>query len=1601
MTYFFRTWQGFWAGFIYASLALVPAYGDDTEIYFGGGSIASDGSVQPNIMFVLDTSGSMAWDFDQDWTSSNERLDALKAAMNSFLDSASNVNVGLMRYTNPGGPVLHKVEDVDALSGNGRATITRQVDNSQSDATELVVGGAVTLSDSILELEEKYTGLTNLVKQTSAQTDLATELRTNDANDTSFHIGHLWNTSCPALIDRYHYCDSGSGTLLDTYVGVRFDSLGIPKDSMIFDAALIFGVDDQQSGGDGENSDDLTVTIYAEAKDSGAFDFNNDFDVSSRVSTAANHEWEINTNPSSGDTLVTGDLTPIMTELVEHADWTTGSAATFILSEGASSIGGRREIDKANESGKPILAVTYAASRQAQAVGLRFSDIKVPSKATITSAYLVFQAASTNDDAATYSIAAQDIYNAPEFQTVNNDIRGRTKTTNQVTWSSVEDWEEGEEYRSPDLTAMVQELVNIDDSDSEDTIYDGWCGGNAMAFILEGSNTGRRVATAYDDAPGAAPQLVIEYDMTSVPEAGGCTNAELSYQVAADADDTSQEGNNATSTSGDNLVLKSTKKRIGLRFNGLAIPQGADITSAYLEFTANVDDTDAATINIAAQDVDSAPAFDSSNKDLSDRALTASSVDWSPGSWSNNQSYSTADISEPLEEVIARAGWEAGNDVVFVLEHTAGGRRRADSHDGEASNSPRLVLTYTTFDYSPSLRTVKADLKSIIDSEIIASGSTPIVETYLEAARYFMGEGVLYGKNRSSDSSYDNNTRVSSSDSWLGGALERDTGCDDSDLNSEACKTEYISGSPVYTTPMTDSCQENHIVLLTDGDPTSGNDAVSYIEHANMTGESCTDVGDGDKKCGEELAEYLFQTDLFDGEGELSGIQNISTHTIALIGGGSSWLENIATKGGGGYYSITGDNHADVVSRLSTAFNEIVGNVLDVDTSFVAPAVAINQFNRLTHREEIYYAVFRPQATPKWPGNLKKFGLSGSDVTIVDQNDNPAVDVSSGSFKTSSQSYWSAAVDGNDVTLGGAASKLPSDTDSRNIYFHLSSTADGTALATESNSFDITSDNASLTKALLGLVNGETDDYRTGLINWIRGQDIKDEDGDGDRTENRYSMGDPLHSRPLVVTYDADPNGDDDPADAEYYLFFGTNEGLLHAVDGRTGVEKFAIAPGELLDNFDTFYQNIAGVTRPYGLDGESTVWVKDVDADGKIEKADGDHIYLYVGMRRGGRGYYAYDITEIDNPKLKWQINNNSTNLADLGQSWSKPLLTKVNYKDGGSVITKEVLVFAGGYDPAQDDRTTREVDGMGNAIFMVEAETGNYLWSAGDNNTDHTEVVSEMKYGIPSRLAGADVNGDGTLDELFFGDMGGQVFRIRFDNSGSLSLSAFATVTRIADLAADSSTANTRRFYHGADIALTRSGGDKYLTIVLGSGFRAHPLSSGVTDRFYAIKQPLDVVDIIADPDNDLYDATANDIQDGDASAQTAAKTALASGKGWYIDMENTGEKVLSRPLVIDGKVVFTTYEPTARVVGCTAVPGQSREYIVSLLDASAVVDFDNIDGLTKDDRSSDLNIQGIVDDTVVVITEDGIGAFQGTQKSGLDLGSDRAIRTFWYQE
>ncbi|MFC4701859.1 PilC/PilY family type IV pilus protein [Glaciecola siphonariae] len=1148
--------------------------------------------------------------------------------------------------------------------------------------------------------------------------------------------------------------------------------------------------------------------------------------------------------------------------------------------------------------------------------GLRFQDLNIPQGATITQAYLRFTSSKIDTDVSDILIRAEDKGNSPIFEQSNKNISNRTLTSSFLLWDQDNNFPVDKEViTTPDFANVVQEVISRSD----------WCGGNALSLIIEGdsnsSGSARHVYSS-DKGESSSPQLVISYDDSS---ATGCISGEPVYQLDSQADN-AEEANNGENNTGNQLNFRtSSNNNIGLRFTNVNIPNGATISKAYVTFTSAANQgTNNSKMTIRGVAEDDVAPFDILEKDhLQNKPKTGASLNWSNiGYQAKDSEFSSPDISNVIQEIVNRSGWTPRSDLALVMSDFHSDGVAAYTVNGSGSGAAKLHIEFSGNATPGNSSTVRDYLISRVN-ELTTNGYTPIVDTLYEATRYYGGLSVDYGLKRGEpgiEAIVRRSTRVSHRDSYVGSNAVRPFGCSDINLSSNNCVDEYIPTGATYISPVQNlQCQvNNHIVILSDG---RANNNHSQGKIATLLGAPCT--GSGGEECGVDLASNISKK-------ETSVIDRvIQTHTIGFAADtvANTFLQDLAQAGGGSWYK------ADNSEQLLEAFTTILSEVKNANTTFVSPGVAVNQLNRLTNKEDLYFALFRPEEGQRWPGNLKKYKIKGN--TVLDAASKPAVNTTTGFFDEKSQSIWSTEVDGNDVRKGGAASKLDLV---RQLYVF--GDAPNSSIALEANKFNET--NSSITINDLSIsTEPDSATLRENLLKWARGVDVFDEDGDGERTDINFMMGDPIHSQPIIVNYSS----------TESAVFVATNHGFLHSFDADTGEENFAIMPRELLGNLHKFYENRSSFSHVYGLDGDLVYR----EANGKK--------YLYLGMRRGGNNYYAFDVTSKTAPKLVFKIDGGSTGFENLGQTWSRPIITKV--KIGGTV--KDVIIIGGGYDEDQDNRQSRAPDSIGNSVYMIDADTGAKLWEASD--TSGNLQLADMKYSIPARISVIDRNNDGLADHMYVADTGGQLFRLDIYNGNGVGTLVKGKL--LASLGGDAA-ADNRRFYYGPDVAEVVLGDEQYFAVALGSGFRAGPLNTTINDNFYMIKDkgtfiqnslgeysfPATTVDLTK-----LYDATDHLSTTGTSAEQALASQAFVDKDGWYIRLTSGGEKVLSSPLIIDYKILFTTYVPAASSSSLCAPPsGNSRAYLVNLFNANAVTDLNNNNDKDKGDRFSTLEQTGI---------------------------------------
>ncbi|MDC0435485.1 PilC/PilY family type IV pilus protein, partial [bacterium] len=830
---------------------------------------------------------------------------------------------------------------------------------------------------------------------------------------------------------------------------------------------------------------------------------------------------------------------------------------------------------------------------------------------------------------------------------------------------------------------------------------------------IDGS--GQRDAKSYERSSTQAPLLRVSYDPSSIPFATSNCSHTLDTRVT-DADDDAEMVLDSTRMrlTSDDLEMPFDEETgngqlIGVRFRDLDLPRGAIIDDAWLEFEVQNQHSSSISVGVYAE-LGNASEYTSNDRDLLSNRSYSSPILKALPARARGEKIRFSGLQAIVQQSVDSSRWISGGALAFAFSRNSGAGFR-DLKSFEGGYAPALHIEYRGVDDYAHLRrarTARDSMKQVIN-EIEAIGSTPIIDTYFEASKYFLGGDVTFGKTRGPSGARHGFHRVSHPDSFIGGSISSVSGCSRADYNNDACKSEQITGNPIYVSPMIGSCQANHIVFLSDGEP-SENTVASDIQ--TLTGVSdCESVNDPDgyKACGKELATWLQETDHDD---TLRGPQNITTYTIGfntdrLDADGqpadTTLLRTMASHGRGKFFSAN-----DALS-LTGVFRSIVGTVATEDTGFVSPGATVNQFNRLRHRNDIYFAQFKPNSLPTWAGNLKKYKIgsnaSGDEIEIQDADGNPAVDERTGFFSSAARSYWlsaNASSDGSNVAEGGASAELAdkADTgeDSRKVYtFTGANDALPAVLATSANALSET--NTSITDAMLGLqglpgTSEERNAYKSKLLAWARGRDVLDTDGDSIINEIRPHIGDPMHSQPVIVNYPApdtasenDEENDEEEAENEQTInstvFVATNEGFLHAIDSESGAERFAFIPQELLSNLDLFFTNDAAQNHPYGLDGPMTFWHDDLNDNLEIDS--GEKAMLFIGMRRGGSNYYAIDVSERDNPKLVWVIRggaNGDEDFRELGRTWSAAVPTKIIFEGEA----RDVLVFGGGYDLDQD---------------------------------------------------------------------------------------------------------------------------------------------------------------------------------------------------------------------------------------------------------------------------------------------------------------------------
>ncbi|MBN1673692.1 MAG: hypothetical protein JXR37_21775 [Kiritimatiellae bacterium] len=229
--------------------------------------------------------------------------------------------------------------------------------------------------------------------------------------------------------------------------------------------------------------------------------------------------------------------------------------------------------------------------------------------------------------------------------------------------------------------------------------------------------------------------------------AAGFSGADQVFaQVGASADDAEERLSDGLVTlDGTDLELihdgATTEQVVGIRFANVAVPHGATILMAQVQFT--VDETNAAmaTIRIQGEASADAAAFSTATGSIRARPVTQASVVWHPSAW---QTAGAADVDQRtpnlraiVQEIVNRPDWASGNALALLMrdsgqrvliEGAGKGQRTAESYDSQAAAAPVLHVEYS--DSAPDPGAPPAEFTAYNDLAWFAGQRSANITTY-------------------------------------------------------------------------------------------------------------------------------------------------------------------------------------------------------------------------------------------------------------------------------------------------------------------------------------------------------------------------------------------------------------------------------------------------------------------------------------------------------------------------------------------------------------------------------------------------------------------------------------------------------------------------------------------------------------------------------------------------------------------------------------------------------------------------------------------------------------------------------------------------------
>ena len=709
-------------------------------------------------------------------------------------------------------------------------------------------------------------------------------------------------------------------------------------------------------------------------------------------------------------------------------------------------------------------------------------------------------------------------------------------------------------------------------------------------------------------------------------------------------------------------------------------------------------------------------------------------------------------------------------------------------------------------------------------------------------------------------------------------------------------------------------------------------------------------------------------------------VPSLVTNILSLVAGGGgvvgsltdltnnlfptqiSDIKNLARwgiVGGGGWYNSASSEN--IANSVYSFYSDL--GVTKRETFLGAPVIPADPLTPYNLNNDVFQNMFIPDDKQTWFGNVKKY-MTDTGETIQTKT---------------FQDVWSKQpIEQTNILTGGVLDKLPIAL-GRQLYINRACNTKAKKYDVSNTIGAIGND------YYKQLCEGQAKDPHAKDLMALLGYDIvTDDQGENPKLKtnmNYRKMGMVLHSTPIKITQSATVSNDG--LERDDYIIFGTNQGLLHVIkaskknketqkDEDDGDEVFAFVPNEMLENskqrkaftgnglegHDSFSNMQYGVDGPWtayteyvwnSKDNKLTVGKSATDAvcikDGVFTGACGKQ-YLYGGLRMGGRSYYALDLNDLAAPKLKFYIDPASGRvysdaypngksfeaIKNMGQSWSKPTIAWINWQGK----RKLVMFVGGGYDAGGTDGNSNnggyelanynQTNKRGAGVYMFDAENGDLLWWANNlattsNDVSNSALNTNMQFSVVSRINTVDRDGDGLVDHLYFGDLGGQLWRVDINNN--VDAKQFASAALLLDLQsnrpADLKDTNVR-FYEAPVFSIYGYGSDSLAVLSIASSNRSLPISDKSAGAIFNIFDK-DVTQV-SFTTRDSYLDNKNLVAYSQLPKWGALTNENKPQYGWYVKLSDQ-QKVMDETAVINKSLYVSIYDPIAqdgRVADCT---------------------------------------------------------------------------------